>query len=166
MALKEMHPLLPASTAIEYGHRAALGLERHGHRPGALLHVTFSEQARDAQLEWARPAPGSADLLDHHRVTEDAAEAIALALVHTAEGWVVRRRLQRGDFADWLLADAESELVALEVSGVDHDGAESRLRAKLEQVRHATIGRKRVACVVELASPRATCEFASPEIAP
>lgn len=38
--------------------------------------------------------------LDFDRVTEDAAEAIALAMVYVSNGWVVRRRLQRGENTD------------------------------------------------------------------
>lgn len=69
---------------------------------------------------------------------------------------MVRRRLQRGESADWLLRDAQARLVALEVSGIDEGDDSERLRIKVEQVRRATVGNRRPACVVELASPRVT----------
>jgi hypothetical protein len=151
-----MHPLLPALTAAEYGHRAAIGLERHRHASGVSL-TTLIESARPlASLLWSVSAFGDVDQLDRHRITEDAAEGITLALVNIALGWVVKRRLQRGEFADWLLQDSEDRLVALEVSGIDEGDESGRLRSKLDQVRRATIANHRVACVVELATPRAT----------
>ena len=160
MRLKSMHPLLPASTAAEYGYRAALGLERHRHEPGVSLATLIESKAREASLHWARTASGGEEQLDRHRITEDAAEAITLALVHAARGWVARRRLQRGESADWLLRDGNARLVALEVSGVDQGDDSERLRVKLEQVRGATVASLRAACVVELSSPRATLEMA------
>ena len=155
MQLKHMHPLLSALTAAEYAHRAGLGLERHLHVPGVALDAWNEDVAHEARLHWAGSPFGDFELHDWNRITEDAAEAIALALVHVALGWVVRRRLQRGESADWLLQDRESSLVALEVSGVDTGDVTDRLRIKLGQVRRATIAKQRVACVVELSTPRA-----------
>lgn len=100
--------------------------------------------------------PGASALLDVNRVTEDTAEAIALALVHHARGWVVRRRLQRGDFADWLLMDPAHNLVALEVSGVSHPDGGARMRTKIIQVQKCSIRPTRAACVVTLASPESS----------
>ncbi len=155
MQLKSMHPLLPASTAAEYGYRAAVGLERHDHESGVGLATSNDGQAGEASLHWL-PSAGGAEQLDRHRITEDAAEAVALALVRVARGWVVRRRLQRGESADWLLRDARAQHVALEVSGIDEGDVAERLRMKVQQVRSATVGNRRAACVVELATPRAT----------
>jgi hypothetical protein len=156
MALKQMHPLLPAATALEYGHRAGIGLERQGHVPGVALNARLDDETRDATLQWVSPPRGDAEQLDHHRITEDSAEAIALALVHGARRWVVRRRLQRGEFADWLLQDPEARSVALEVSGIAEGEDHQRLRTKIAQVARARIASKRAACVVELSIPRAT----------
>lgn len=160
MRLKSMHPLLPASTAAEYGYRAAVGLERHQHQPGVEMATLIDSEARRAALHWVRSAAVGVEQLDRHRVTEDAAEAVALALVHTARGWVARRRLQRGEAADWLLQDAHACLVALEVSGIDKGSDSERLRVKLEQVRRSTVAGQRAACVVELSTPRATVAMA------
>ena len=68
---------------------------------------------------------------------------------------VVRRRLQRGESADWLLRDADNELVALEVSGTDGGDGGRRLRDKTLQARRALVASRHAACVVELAFPRA-----------
>ncbi len=157
--LKSMHPLLPASTAAEYAFRAAVGLERHDHVSGVDLATCIESQEGKAGLYWQHSLGGS-EQLDRHRITEDAAEAVALALVRVAKGWMVRRRLQRGESADWLLNDAQARLVALEVSGIDQGDDSARLTIKIEQVRRATAGQRRAACVVELASPRATIAMA------
>src|SRR3954447_13600114 len=106
MDLKSMHPFLPDLTASEYGHRAAMGLERHQHISGVALLTLLRGETPEASLHWATSPPEDADQLDRHRITEDAAEAVALALVHMGCGWVVRRRLQRGESADWLLWDS------------------------------------------------------------
>ena len=160
MELKSMHPLLPASTAVEYGRRAAVGLERHRHLSGVALVTLLISEAPDASLHWIRSPSGDVEQLDRNRVTEDAAEAVALALVHVARGWIVRRRLQRGESADWLLQDPEARLVALEVSGIDEGEDSERLRVKLEQVRRATVASQRAACVIELSTPRAKVAMA------
>lgn len=160
MQLKSMHPLLPASTAAEYGYRAAVGLERHQHEPGVSLATLIENEAGEASLHWHRSLPSDDEQIDRHRITEDAAEAVALALVHGARGWVVRRRLQRGEFADWLLRDPRARLIALEVSGIDEGSDADRLRIKIDQVRHASVARQRAACVVELSTPRATVAMA------
>ncbi|MGJ5181512.1 hypothetical protein ACQR16_32915 [Bradyrhizobium oligotrophicum] len=152
--LDTMHPLLAPSTVADYLLKVAIGLGRQGHEPGALLIVSLDDELTDAKLNWVQSDPGTANRLDWHRITEDAAEAITLALVYEANGWVVRRRMQRGEFADWLLIDKNRGLVALEVSGVDkRDDKGRRLREKLEQLSRCELGR-RAACVVELSPPR------------
>jgi hypothetical protein len=155
MQLKAMHPLLPASTAAEYGHLAAVGLERHLHQPGVSLAALIEKETPTASSHWIAAALGDIDQLDQHRITEHAAEGVTLALVNVALGWVVKRRLQRGEAADWLLQDPDSRLVALEVSGIAEGDGAARLREKLDQARRATFANLRAACVVELATPRA-----------
>lgn len=153
--LKEMHPFLSITTASEYAHRAAIGLARHGHLSGASLKISLGSQNCQGQLHWTATRRGEEALLDHHRVTEDTAEAITLALVSVARGWAVRRRLQRGEFADWLLADKNNKAVALEISGIDKiDVGLRRLREKIEQVKKTRAASKKGACVVELRPPR------------
>lgn len=154
-----MHPLLPTSTAIEYGHRAAVGLERQGHISGVGLASRIDQEDLATRLHWPRPEPGAEAQLDVNRVTEDAAEGVALALVHVARGWVVRRRAQRGEAADWFLHDPQARSVALEISGMDRAeiaAAASRLREKVEQVRKAPLAPMKAACVMVLGTPSAT----------
>ncbi len=154
-----MHPLLPTSTAIEYGFRAAVGLERNGHTPGVALATRFDHEEVEALLHWLSPRSGDAEQLDKNRVTEDAAEAIALAFVHISRGWVARRRAQRGESADWWFHDSEARPVALEVSGIDIGDAglvADRLKAKIKQVQQGKTPNQRAACVVVLSAPAAT----------
>ena len=153
-SLKEMHPLLPAVTAADRAHCAAVGLGRHGHTPGVAMTATLDTGEHQTVLDWAVAPAEHAAQLDPHRVTEDAAEAVSLALVNVARGWVVRRRLARGEAADWLLADPEHRLIALEVSGIDRGAIATRLKEKLRQAAGATAAPRRVASVVELATPQ------------
>ena len=153
--LGEMHPLLAKSTAQEYAYRSAIGLGRHGHEPGVRLKLNWTDRSGPSTLHWRVARAGAAAQLDFHRVTEDTAEAVALAVVHVVKGWVVLRRLQRGEFADWLLIDRGKSLVAMEVSGVDTtDVAGRRMREKVEQAKLCKIPGKKAACVVELQPPR------------
>jgi hypothetical protein len=152
--LREMHPALPSATADAYAHRAALALGRR-HAPGVAALVTIDAESVAATLSWeARPAADALQL-DYHRVTEDGAEAVALALVHASRSWMVLRRLQREEHADWLLREtATRRLVALEVSGTDEGDGDVRLSAKLTQVAQSTAARRRAACVVGFLEPR------------
>jgi hypothetical protein len=157
--LKAIHSLLPRTTADEYTHRAALALQRR-HAPGVDLHVRVDDACSRATLVWARRAATGAEVLDAHRVTEDAAEVIALILAHAHRGWVVRRRLQREERADWLLRDAESGmLVALEVSGTDDGDVNKRSSEKLAQVSEAEAAPVRAACVVRFLEPMAVLQL-------
>lgn len=92
MQLKVMHPLLPASTAADYGYKAAIGLERHRHESGVSLAALIESETPPASLHWIAAAFGDVDQLDRHQITEDAAEGVTLALVHVALGWVVKRK--------------------------------------------------------------------------
>lgn len=152
--LKQMHPLLPATTAVEYSHRAAIALRRRRHDPGTGLAVTCDGHDHAAVLTWD-PAPASAGAqLDWNRITEDGAEAVALAIAHVVQQWVVRRRLQRGESADWLLTDPDDRLVALEVSGINGPPFATRLNQKIAQVAKARFP-VRSACVVAFGPPAA-----------
>ena len=159
--LREMHPALPLSTATSYAHRAALALGRR-HEPGVSAEVTLDAESVIATLVWEKRPAADALQLDYHRVTEDGAEAVALALVHSSRSWVVLRRLQREEHADWLLRETTSRrLVALEVSGTDEGDEDTRLSAKLAQVAQSTAARKRAACVVGFLQPRVAFALAA-----
>ena len=56
-----------------------------------------------ATIEWLPQESKALNIIDTNRLTEDGAEALALMYANTNGGWVVKRRLQRGERADWLL---------------------------------------------------------------
>jgi len=152
--LHKMHPALPPTTADSYAHRAALALGRR-HAPGVVAGVLLDAQLLRATLSWKDRPAADALQLDYHRVTEDGAEAVALALVHASRSWVVLRRLQREEHADWLLRETTTRrLVALEVSGTDEGDSDARLSVKLAQVAQSRVARTRAACVVGFLEPR------------
>ncbi len=156
--LRALHPKLAPVQAEAYAHRAGLGLGRHGHQPGKRIALRLNGGALTATLEWKPGRMSDAEQLDRHRITEEAAEAIALALVAKVREWVVVRKLQQGEAADWLLHDRNSAPVVLEVSGIDKGterDIQERLRAKLDQALRSPVAGQKVACVVELAKPRA-----------
>lgn len=153
--LGEMHPFLAKSTVSEYAYRSAIGLGRHGHKSGVQLSLSAKDRSGTSTLHWVAVPIEAATQIDFHRITEDTAEAVALAFAHVAHGWVVCRRLQRLEFADWLLVDQDNNLVSLEVSGVDTiDKSGRRMREKLDQVGKCKTPGKKAACVVELQPPR------------
>jgi hypothetical protein len=154
MQLKQMHPLMPVTRAAELSHCAALGLQRHDHASGAPMAARLDGVGHATTLDWAVADDRARSQLDRHRITEDAAEAISLALVSVALDWVIRRRGQRGDHADWFLRDDDRNTIALEISGTDAGDHEQRLREKARQVSRS-LANRRAACVVELATPRA-----------
>lgn len=152
--LRNMHPLLPETTAGEYAHRASLGLARHGHPTKVTLQTVFEMTSGTCDLVCTTCQKTDAEMLDDNRITEDCAEAIALAVVNVINGWVVRRRLQRGESGDWLLIDKAGKHVALEVSGTDEGDGAARLADKAKQVAKSNLQIKS-AFVVELKPPRA-----------
>lgn len=153
--LKHHHPLLPASLVRILAHCAAIALDRQRHEPGIGLQVRLDAFQAEAVLDWDQPRASDVLQFDQYRVTEDGAEAIALSLVSSARGWVVLRRLQRGEFADWLLRDSEGQRIALEVSGIAGSLDMTRLSEKLQQISRARITPLRYACVVAFARPEA-----------
>ncbi len=153
--LREMHPLLPQITAMEYVHLAVLGLGGQAHSPGVEMSVVLDDRTEEGRLLWPESDPQEAMKLDAKHITEGAAEAVALGLVYTANRWQVRRRLQQGECGDWLLRDGNQRTVALEVSGVaGEDTSGVRLRQKIKQVARCPVPGVRAACVVELKLPR------------
>lgn len=160
--LKQMHPLLPDTVGADYVYRAAIALDRQSHKPATPLDVLFLDRkgrssatrrsAATLDWEWCSADEEGAQL-DRHRVTEDGAEGVALALVGAARRWVIRRRLQRGEFADWLLIDPQGRLVALEVSGIDGSYKKERLEEKWRQVQKVSISSIHVVCIVAFGPP-------------
>jgi hypothetical protein len=160
--LREMHPVLPFDVALVMVGRAALALERNAHKPGVSLSLDLERILSRALLSWPAAELSNIDQHDHNRITEEGAEVVALVLAHRYRSWQVVRRMQRGDHADWLLADvregAEQE-VALEISGVDRGSITARLSEKLSQVGKNTDADQRWACVVGFEEPMAALRF-------
>jgi hypothetical protein len=135
--LHVMHPRLPADLVQLMVERAALALERNDHAPGVSASWDWNKVVANGRLVWPEPDSSAIGQHDHNRITEDGAEAVALALVHHYRAWRIVRRLQREEHADWLLEDCangQRELIALEVSGVDRGTIVNRVTAKLAQV--------------------------------
>jgi len=109
-------------------------------------------------LSWPGADLSKIDQHDHNPITEDGAEAVALALAHRHRAWRVIRRMQREEHADWLLEEAREDtrqIVALEISGVDRGGILARLSEKLAQVAKSTDVDQRWAGVVGFEEPAA-----------
>jgi hypothetical protein len=135
--LREMHPRLPEDLALVMIGRAALSLQKNGHESPVNLRMDVERAVTRGMLSWPGSDPGFLDQHDSKRLTEDGAEAIALALGHKSRGWRIVRRLQQGEHADWLLEESsagKSLRIALEVSGVARGSITSRLTEKLEEV--------------------------------
>lgn len=138
--LREMHPRLPEDLALVMIGRAALSLQTNGHESPVNIRLDVERAVTRGMLSWAVSDPSFLDQHDSKRLTEDGAEAIALALGHRARGWRIVRRLQQGEHADWLLEESSagaSLRIALEVSGVARGSITSRLTEKLEEVSHS-----------------------------
>jgi hypothetical protein len=161
--LRELHPQLPFDVALVMVGRAALALERNGHKPGVSLSLDLERAFSNVSLLWPTADLSHIDQHDRNRITEDGAEGVALALAHRYRSWRTIRRLQQGgEHADWLLEDihdGERQFVALEVSGVNQGSITARLSQKLAQVGKSTDVDQRWACVVGFEEPTAALRF-------
>lgn len=156
--LCDMHPRLPGDLAAIMAMRAALGLQRNKHSDGVNLHMAIEKAVSGCVLTWPAAELGLAKQHDHNRITEDGAEAIALAVAHTTKTWRVVRRMQREERADWLFehdSDGRRKLVAFEVSGIDRGSIVVRMREKLAQVAKSSDVDHRCAGVVGFERPEA-----------
>ena len=161
-----MHPRLPTDLALLMVGRAALALERNAHAQGVRLSLDLERVLSSGMLSWPGADLSKIDQHDHNRITEDGAEAVALALAHRHRAWRVIRRMQREEHADWLLEDAREgvrQVVALEISGVDRGSILARLSEKLAQVAKSTDVDQRWAGVVGFEEPIAALHFAKRE---
>ena len=161
--LREIHPRLPADVVLVMMGRAALALGRNGHESGVRLSVDLEQVIISCMLSWLGPELNAINQHDYHRITEDGAEAVALAVAHQHRAWRVVRRMQREEHADWLLEDMANEartLIALEVSGVDRGSIASRLAEKLAQVANSVEVDQRWAAVVGFEQPATTIRSA------
>jgi len=160
--LREMHSRLPADLALVMVERSALALERNAHTPGVRLSLDLDRVLSSGTLSWPAADLSKIDQHDHNRITEDGAEAVALALAHRHRAWRVIRRMQREEHADWLLEDAREgrrQVVALEISGVDRGSIVARLSEKVAQVAQSRDVDQRWAGVVGFEEPTAALHF-------
>ena len=159
--LREMHPELPGDVALIMLVRAALAAQRNGHSTGVELSLQVERVASKGSLSWKPADMTTIAQHDSNRITEDGAEAVTLALMHKHWEWRIVRRMQREEFADWLLereGETSSQTAALEVSGVDRGSIASRLTEKLSQVAKSTDVDQRWAGVVGFELPIAAIE--------
>jgi hypothetical protein len=157
--IREMHPKLPAELALVMVERAGLALQRNGHTSGLGFSWEWEHEVFNGVLSWPEADMSTIDQHDYNRVTEDGAEAVALVLSHHHQGWRVIRRMQREEYADWLLEHRGEEhrrLIALEVSGVDRGTIGGRVTEKLTQVASSTDVDQQWAGVVGFQLPTAT----------
>jgi hypothetical protein len=154
--LGEVHPRLPSARADELGECAALALEAGGHEPGTALTIDFLGHREAAPVDWAARGAATASMRDAHRITEDGADGLTLAVIG-AKRWRLVRRLQRGTFADWLVADEMGTERALEVAGTADDDLGKVLRREREQVDRSPYSARSV-CVIRFADPRLVME--------
>jgi hypothetical protein len=126
--LCSMHPKLRGHS-VDLSKLGALSLQRAGHTSPIQAGVDHAGEAATADIEWLAQELAQLEVLDGNRVTEEGAEAVALAYASSWGGWVVKRRLQRTEWADWLLQNDKGWL-ALEVSGTAEGNPLSRLKEK------------------------------------
>ncbi len=149
--LRSIHSALRAHPT-DYARCGALALQRAGHSSPVCADVERDGQTGNADIEWLSEDQTTLRILDDNRVTEDGAEAVALSYTHGSGGWLVKRRLQRGEHADWLMQSSGGWL-ALEVSGTTTGDAQERLIEKKRQVGRCSLPTMRLAVVVAFGRP-------------
>ena len=149
--LFSMHPKLRGHPT-DLSKFGALALQRAGHSSPVRAGVDHGGREDSADIEWLSHDSTLLQVLDEHRITEDGAEAVALAYVNATAGWVVKRRLQRWERADWLLLN-EGRWLALEVSGTAAGDPLARLEDKKKQLSLCSLPAGRLAVVVAFDRP-------------
>ena len=144
-ALCSIHPALRGHL-VDLPKCGALALQRSGHNSPVQAGVDDDGIKSMAEIEWLAQDLTVLAVLDTNRVTEDGAEAIALAYANSKAGWVVKRRLQRGESADWLLRN-QGGWLALEVSGTIAGDPFARLEEKKQQVARCSLPADRINCL-------------------
>ena len=149
--LCSMHPKLKGDPT-DLSKFGALALQRAGHVSPVQTGIDHGGLNATADIEWLSQDLALLEVLDGNRVTEDGAESVALAYVNIKAGWVVKRRLQRRERADWLLRN-EWGWLALEVSGTAAGDPFPRLADKKRQVALCSLPAERLAIVVVFDRP-------------
>lgn len=137
---------------VDHARYGGLALQRAGHNSPVTADITDNGAKTQTEIEWVFQALILLDVLDANRITEEGAEAVALAYINAKGGWVVKRRLQRGESADWLMTKPKAWL-AMEVSGMVSGDSKSRLRDKTKQVDRCSLPVERIAVVVVFDTP-------------
>lgn len=137
---------------VDHSRYGGLALQRAGHASPASADVNDDGAKANAEIEWTLESLILLDVLDANRITEEGAEAVALAYVNAKSGWIVKRRLQRGEYADWLMTKPK-EWLAMEVSGMMSGDTKTRLKQKKKQVARCSLPVDRVAVVVAIDTP-------------
>ncbi len=145
------HPALRGHP-IDYAKSGALAFARAGHVSPTSAKLKHDSVETSVSVEWSPPMPDNLSALDSNRVTEDGAETVALSYANVSASWVVKRRLQRGESADWLLQN-KSGWLALEVSGMIGGNPRARLTEKKKQVAQCSLPANRLAVVVAFDAP-------------
>lgn len=135
---------------------AAVMLQRFHDRPPAPGRVVRNQDTeRIADVNWRVPTEvEQRSFLNHKDATEDGAYAVAFAVAHALERYVVVMRAEQLTGCDYLLVregEPENDFVKLEVSGLatGTDGeVRERLREKVGQVGGGTLVRPGLAVVV------------------
>lgn len=154
LALQDLcskHPVLRGHPT-DLAKCGGLALQRSGHASPVVARVDHDGVAATAEIEWLSQGMSVLEVLDSNRVTEDGAEAVAIAYANSKAGWVVKRRLQRGEFADWLLR-SEAGWLALEVSGTISGEPLARLEQEKRQIARCALPAGRLAVVVAFDRP-------------
>jgi hypothetical protein len=145
------HPAL-VGHVIDYPASGALILQSCGHSSPRAITVHNESDEFAATIRWVIEAGASVSAHDLNRLIEDGAEAVALQYVYMLGNWVVKRRLQRTESADWLL-ERPGGSMALEVSGMRSGRVGQRLQEKVIQVSRCTLPVEKTAVVVVFEEP-------------
>jgi hypothetical protein len=154
-----LHPKLAQispTRVAELAENGALALERAEHEPGAVCQLDLAGEPSTARVQWKRRGLDALEVRENKRVTEDGADAVALATLGAC-GWTVQRKLQPGSFADWIVVDEQGAERALEVSGTAEGDLASALRRERKQIDQAVYSAKSI-CVVQFAGPALVLE--------
>ena len=149
--LCSMHPPL-RGYPTDIAKCGGLALQRAGHISPVEAGIDHDGLESIAEIEWLSQGLTILEVLDSNRVTEDGAEAIALTYANSKGGWTVKRRLQRGERADWLLFN-EAGWLALEVSGMISGNPLTRLKEKQQQIARCSLPTDLLAVVVVFDRP-------------
>lgn len=156
--LTDYHPKLRGNP-IDYGRSGSFALQRATHRSPTTARIVENGNKSEAEILWQRVRVAAFKAADDVRITEDGAEAVALGYAHQSGGWTIKRRMRRGEYADWML-QTDKEWCAMEVSGVAEGKASPRLREKVAQVSRCTLPVAKLAVVIQFEDPQILAESA------